>query len=55
MQEFKFIDAYGKFEHSCSIEPVKYQLIVTPKSVKLICLNCHKANFYRAIGEFQNL
>lgn len=53
--DFIALDIYGKFEHKCSLEPVKFQLIITPKSCKLICLSCHRATFYRAIGEFQNL
>lgn len=53
--DFIALDMYGKFEHKCSLEPVKFQLIITPKSCKLICLSCHRATFYRAIGEFQNL
>jgi hypothetical protein len=50
-----FIDFYCKFDHSCSIEKVDGQVIITNKSVKVECLKCHRVLFYRRIGDFQKL
>lgn len=49
------IDFYGKFDHTCAIEKVNFQAIITNKSVKIKCLNCHKSLFYRLVGEFQDI
>lgn len=49
MQEFTFVDIYGKFDCICSLDKQNYQLIITPKSVKMECQHCHKIYFYRRL------
>ena len=47
--DFLFIDAYGKFDCSCSMEKTNFQLVVTQSSAKLECQSCHKVHFYRKV------
>lgn len=46
---FTPIEIEGKFEHECSMDKVKFQLTVTPKSCKITCMNCVKSTFYREL------
>ena len=37
----------GKFEHICSLDKVNFTCSITPKSVLLECMSCHKKILYR--------
>lgn len=43
------LDITGKVECQCSLEKQNHRIIITPKSIKIICITCNKQMFYRRI------